>query len=74
MKHRSLEVERACAPGLVLLLNLSLPNHGAWIKERLLALGYTEIWRGQVLLHSGRAHVITSYDMCLYMYTYTCIH
>ncbi|CAE7891102.1 unnamed protein product [Symbiodinium necroappetens] len=40
-----LQVERACAPRLVLLLNLSLPNHGAWIKERLLTLGYTEVWR-----------------------------
>eukprot|EP00439_Symbiodinium_sp_Y106_P067048 s834_g11.t1 len=46
-----LQVERACAPRLVLLLNLSLPNHGAWIKERLLALGYTEIWRDGLLLN-----------------------
>ncbi|CAE6920305.1 unnamed protein product [Symbiodinium sp. CCMP2456] len=46
-----LQVERACAPRLVLLLNLSLPNHGAWIKERLLTLGYTEVWRDGLLLN-----------------------
>ncbi|CAE7946409.1 unnamed protein product [Symbiodinium sp. KB8] len=48
-----LQVERACAPRLVLLLNLSLPNHGAWIKERLLTLGYTEVWRDGLLVNPG---------------------
>ena len=39
-----LSIERACAPTFVLLLNLSLPNHGAWVRERLRALGYKELW------------------------------
>ncbi|CAJ1328309.1 unnamed protein product [Effrenium voratum] len=46
-----LAIERACAPGLVLLLNLSLPNHGAWIRDRLRALGYEEVWWEASLLH-----------------------
>eukprot|EP00928_Gymnodinium_smaydae_P036112 TRINITY_DN25288_c0_g1_i2.p1 TRINITY_DN25288_c0_g1~~TRINITY_DN25288_c0_g1_i2.p1 ORF type:complete len:169 (-),score=8.32 TRINITY_DN25288_c0_g1_i2:538-1044(-) len=45
-----LTLERACLPRLVFLMNLSLPNHGAWIRERLLALGYAEVWTGRTIL------------------------
>ena len=48
-----LSIERACAPRFVLLLNLSLPNHGAWIQERLRALGYQEVWWDAKILHPG---------------------
>lgn len=49
-----LSIERACAPRFVLLLNLSLPNHGAWIRERLKAFGYKEVWWDVSVLHSGQ--------------------
>merc|ERR1711924_572667 len=44
-------LEKACVPRLVLILNLSLPRHGGWIKERLLGLGYTEIWTDRAKVH-----------------------
>lgn len=49
-----LSIERTCAPRFVLLLNLSLPNHGAWIRERLRAFGYREIWWDAKILNPGR--------------------
>ena len=50
-----LSIERACAPRFVLLMNLSLPNHGAWIRERLRASGYQEVWWDAKILHPGNA-------------------
>ena len=49
-----LSIERACAPRFVLLLNLSLPSHGAWIRDRLRALGYREVWWDVVIIHPGK--------------------
>merc|ERR1719343_1596801 len=47
-----LTIERTCAPRYVLIVNLSIPHHGGWIRERLLRLGYTEIWTDGMVLHS----------------------
>lgn len=46
-----LTIERVCAPRYVLLVNLSLPHHGGWIRERLLGLGYVEVWADRAVLH-----------------------
>lgn len=58
-----LSIERACAPRFVLLLNLSLPNHGAWIRERLRASGYQEVWWDAKILHPDPYLTMTLSDV-----------